>query len=74
MKLSVIVVNHNKCEMLRHTLNSLIDAGKNIDYEIFMVDNFSTDKSVEMVKSEFPDSPITNCFIYFPLQDSQVSI
>ena len=58
MKLSVIVVNHNKCEMLRHTLNSLIDAGKNIDYEIFMVDNFSTDKSVEMVKSEFPDSHV----------------
>jgi GT2 family glycosyltransferase len=53
MKLSVIIVNYNFCEMLRCTLNSLIDAGKHIDYEIFIVDNSSTDKSVEMLKNEF---------------------
>ncbi|SDS79233.1 Glycosyltransferase, GT2 family [Mucilaginibacter mallensis] len=54
MKLSVVIVNYNFCEMLRHTLSSLIDAGKYIDYEVFIVDNASTDKSVEMLKNEFP--------------------
>ncbi len=47
--------------MLRHTLGSLIDAGKHVDYEIFIVDNASTDKSVEMLKDEFPQfQVITN--------------
>jgi GT2 family glycosyltransferase len=55
MKLSVIVINYNLCSMLRHTLSALIDAGKNIDYEIFIVDNGSADGSVEMVRNEFPD-------------------
>lgn len=54
MKLSVIIVNHNLCEMLRHTLNSLNDAGKNIDYEVFIVDNNSDDGSVSMIQDKFP--------------------
>src|ERR1700761_7314440 len=54
MKLSVIIVNYNLCEMLRQTLNTLIDAGKNIDYEVFIVDNNSSDGSVDMIQNEFP--------------------
>lgn len=41
------------CELLRHTLSSLVDAGKNIDYEVFIYDNASTDGSVKMIESEF---------------------
>jgi len=40
--------------MLRHTLSSLVDAGKNIDYEVFIFDNASTDGSIKMIESEFP--------------------
>lgn len=58
MKLSVVIVNYNLCYMLRQTLNSLVDAVKHIDYEIFIVDNASTDKSAEMVISEFPQCHI----------------
>lgn len=54
MKLSVIIVNYNLCEMLRQTLNTLVDAGNDIDYEVFVVDNNSTDGSVEMIQNEFP--------------------
>jgi len=54
MKLSVVIVNYNFCEMLRHTLGSLIDAGKHIDYEVFIVDNASADRSMEMLEDEFP--------------------
>jgi len=53
MKLSVIIVNHNLCAMLRHTLGALIDSGKNIDYEVFIFDNASTDGSVKMIENEF---------------------
>jgi GT2 family glycosyltransferase len=54
MKLSVIIVNHNRCDLLRLSLNSLIKAGNNIDNEIIIVDNASTDNSVGMLESEFP--------------------
>ena len=54
MKLSVIVVNRNLCTTLKHTLSALIEAGKNIDYEVFIFDNASTDGSVKMIESDFP--------------------
>jgi GT2 family glycosyltransferase len=54
MKLSVIIVNYNRCYLLRLALNSLVAAGNNIDYEVIIIDNASTDKSVEMLNNEFP--------------------
>lgn len=56
MKLSVIVVNRNACALLKQSLNFLISGCKNIDYELIIVDNASTDKSVEMIRSNFPDT------------------
>jgi GT2 family glycosyltransferase len=53
MKLSVVIINHNMCEWLRYTLSSLVDAGKNIDYEVFIYDNASADGSVKMIENEF---------------------
>lgn len=46
--LSVIIVNYNVKELLRQCLRSLVDA------EVFVVDNASSDGSVEMVRKEFP--------------------
>ena len=54
MKLSLIIVNHNACAFLKKALNSLINACINIDYEFFVVDNASTDKSLEMLANDFP--------------------
>jgi GT2 family glycosyltransferase len=54
MKLSVVIINHNLCELLQHTLSTLVDAGKNIDYEVFIFDNASTDGSIKMIESNFP--------------------
>jgi GT2 family glycosyltransferase len=53
MKLSLIVVNHNNCLLLKQTLNSLINAAKDIDYELFIVDNASADGSLAMLKNDF---------------------
>jgi GT2 family glycosyltransferase len=54
MKLSVVIVSHNSCDLLRNTLSALIEAGKHIDYEVIISDNISTDGSLEMLKNEFP--------------------
>ncbi len=58
MKLSVIVVNHNACALLRQCLNSVVDACKSIDYELFIVDNASADKSLEMLHNDFPEAKV----------------
>ena len=55
MKLSVIIVNYNVCVLLRQALTTIGRACSQMDYEIFVVDNASTDNSVKMVKSDFPE-------------------
>lgn len=54
MKISVIIVNHNLCGPLRQSLIALQQALQNIDYEIIITDDASTDHSAEMVQTEFP--------------------
>jgi GT2 family glycosyltransferase len=58
MKLSVIIVSQNACALLKQALNSLIAACKGIDYEVLIVDNASTDKSLDMLSSEFPKAQV----------------
>lgn len=55
MKLSVIVVNYNVCVLLRQALTTISRACAQIDHEIFVVDNASTDNSVKMVRNDFPE-------------------
>jgi len=58
MKLSVLIVNRNACALLRQSLNSIVNACKSIDYELFIVDNASSDRSLEMLDKEFPDAHV----------------
>ncbi|WP_428329620.1 glycosyltransferase family 2 protein [Mucilaginibacter sp.] len=58
MKLSVIIVNNNACILLKQALNSLINACKGIEYELFIVDNASTDNSIAMIGSDFPQAKL----------------
>lgn len=55
MKLSIILVNHNSHNELRLALTSLYKASRHILHEIFVVDNASTDRSLELLHTEFPD-------------------
>jgi GT2 family glycosyltransferase len=50
---SVIVVNWNRCALLRACLNSLLSQSHPPE-EIIVVDNGSSDDSVKMLQSEFP--------------------
>lgn len=54
MKLSIIIVNYNVRYFLEQCLISVFKATENIDAEVFVVDNISSDDSVEMVKANFP--------------------
>lgn len=54
MKLSVVIVNYNVKAFLEQCLRSVTEALKGIEAEIFVVDNQSTDGSVDMLRSEFP--------------------
>lgn len=55
MKLTVVIVNYNVEHFLEQCLLSVRQASKNLDAEVFVVDNISVDGSVEMVKEKFPE-------------------
>jgi GT2 family glycosyltransferase len=54
MKLSVVVVNHNRCDLLKLTLNSLIKSANGVDSEVIIVDNASTDTTIEVLNADYP--------------------
>jgi len=54
MDLSVVIVSYNVREYLRACLDSVKIASENIDCEVFVVDNNSTDGSPEMLRNDFP--------------------
>lgn len=54
MDVSIIIVNWNTRELLQDCLTSVYERTGDIEYEIIVVDNGSTDSSVEMVKKNFP--------------------
>lgn len=55
MKLSVIIVNYNVQHFLEQCLQSVEIALKNVEGEVWVVDNSSVDGSVEMVREKFPE-------------------
>ena len=54
MTLSIIIVNYNVKLLLEHCLHSVTNAIGNIEAEVFVVDNASTDNSIEYLKPIFP--------------------
>lgn len=54
MKLSIILVNWNTKDLTRDAIISIFDQTKNIEFEVIVIDNNSSDNSVEMIKKEFP--------------------
>lgn len=54
-KISIVVVNYNVEFFLEQCLNSVRKSLENVSGEVFVVDNFSIDGSVEMVRQKFPE-------------------
>jgi GT2 family glycosyltransferase len=55
LELSIIIVNWNAKKFLKPCIDSIYENTKNINYEIIVVDNASTDKSCEMLKENYSD-------------------
>jgi len=54
MDVSIILVSYNTKDMTRDCLKSIYKFTKDIDFEVFVVDNNSHDGSAEMIEKEFP--------------------
>ncbi|MEW6188858.1 MAG: glycosyltransferase family 2 protein, partial [Actinomycetota bacterium] len=52
--LSIVIVNWNTRDLLRNCLQSIYQNPPKDDFEVFVVDNASTDGSPEMVEKELP--------------------
>jgi len=53
--LSIIIVNYNTKTFLKNCINSILKNTKEINYEIIVSDNNSTDGSQDMVQTQFAD-------------------
>jgi len=54
MDVSIIIVNWNTCDVLRNCLVSIYENTKDIEFEVIVIDNMSSDNSVSMIKATFP--------------------
>lgn len=52
--LSIIIVNYNVKHFVEQCLHSVFNASKNLNIEVFVVDNNSVDGSVPFIKQKFP--------------------
>lgn len=55
LDVSIIVVSWNTRDILRDCLQSVYDQAGDVTFEVLLIDNASTDGSVEMVKDKFPE-------------------
>lgn len=55
MKLSIVIVNYNVKYFLHQALDAVYKSQVDFDYDVYVVDNASSDGSVEMVQQEFPE-------------------
>lgn len=54
MEVSIIIVNWNTKQLLADCIDSIYSSPPGVDFDIWVVDNFSSDGSPEMVRERFP--------------------
>lgn len=54
LDVSLVIVNWNTRDILRDCLRSVYEQTRDVGFEVIVVDNASSDGSVEMVRAEFP--------------------
>lgn len=53
-KVSGCIVTYNNKDIIGKTIKSVLDCTKDVDFELFVVDNGSTDGTVELIEKNFP--------------------
>lgn len=53
MDVSIIIVNYNTSKFLKNCLLSIYEHTKNIEFEVIVSDNGSSDDSLDMIKTYF---------------------
>lgn len=54
MDVSIIIVNYNTSKFLKNCLLSIYEHTKNIEFEVIVSDNGSSDDSLDMIKTYYP--------------------
>lgn len=55
MDVSIIIVNYNTTQLVIDCINSIHEKTKSVNFEIIVVDNNSPDRSIENLKTIFPE-------------------
>jgi len=55
MELSIIIISYNTKDMTIECIRSVIEQTKEVDYQLIVLDNNSSDGSAQAIKSNFPD-------------------
>ena len=57
MKVDILILNYNGKDLMKEYLPSICEAARNSSHEcrVHVVDNISTDGSVDFLRSEFPE-------------------
>lgn len=58
MDVSIIIINYNTLELTKNTIESVFEKTGELNYEIILVDNASTDGSVEFFENNYKDKII----------------
>lgn len=54
IKVSIIIISYNTWNYIEPCINSIYENCRDIEYEIIVVDNASSDRSVEQIRKAFP--------------------
>lgn len=54
IEISFVIVSWNVADLLRNCIQRIMDSANDITYEVIVIDNDSSDPSLEMLRSEFP--------------------
>lgn len=65
MKLSIIIVNYNTYSLTKQTIDSIINHAHDFDYEIILVDNASSDGSIQQLQDTFTNLVQNNKLIIY---------